>query len=908
MAYGCKDDDNGIEIDCVHGEFDGSECVCNGYYTINEAGACTLCVPGYEERDGVCEKLPEAPIDCVHGENQENTCICEHGWKLDSKGLCTEKENCVTTLVYRNCAERGQEFYLTGQFNSQENEKDERYKFSETDGIYTLVVDDSMDTVFSENSTVNFGISRVNAEDGTLVPVELSDYASCSSESGTCSFEVGSCGNQIGIGEHTDKRCPCVGDDCSTCEVTFVYENKWSAGFDVYLVGDFNTEDDKWILKDPNYIMQDEDGKHTISVNFKEGESIYYQFYVDGWKNESIGTDDGLRSDHDKCVMDNCRNTYFVDSCGQTVRYIEKDDDAVCNMQSEPEESKSCLKDISIEDKTITISTQDDEACVISGVTGGSGNAENDEHHVTDTVSENNRYQYRITLENQDELYVPVWVEDKPFDWHDAVMYYAITDRFNDGDPSNNNPSTDADEAVQWKGGDFAGLKDKVDNGYFDALGVNTLWISSVSMNVAKALDVPADSEHHYSAYHSFWPLSTFMTADNQDDFPDLSFIDSHFGTNDELAALVDACHKKGIRVVVDFVPNHVHVEHPFYTKHPEWFNDSNVLCTENHWADEDWVQKCWLTPDLADFDYTNAEVRQLMIDHAKYLIETTHIDGFRISQVKHVAPQFIQDLRKAIDDLFENSGIRFYLFGDVFSGDAGSMNRYIADDMLHAQLNYPLYFSLTDVLKGNGFDKIQHYKDESCWDLMGMFIGNPDLARPISIAADQDTGRWAQNPAVTDADAYDNLKAAWTILFTRPGIPVVYYGDEYGQEGANNPDNRRMMVFGDALNDAQKATLAFVQKLGNVRQNYRTLRYGKRRNFKADKDNWCYVMELADEPSVLVGIATKDGEGCDFDGVYDLKDLLNGDEQTGVKRLSFVTRKIQLYEAKKTESDQPVN
>ena len=132
-------------------------------------------------------------------------------------------------------------------------------------------------------------------------------------------------------------------------------------------------------------------------------------------------------------------------------------------------------------------------------------------------------------------LYIPVWNEETPFDWHNAILYFAFTDRFNNGSMANDAPLGIEND---WKGGDFVGLRAMVENGYFDKLGVNALWISSVSMNTQKAAGTA-------SAYHSYWPITTGYTEKTAPMFEgaksnnvNVTPIEPHFGTLDELRAL----------------------------------------------------------------------------------------------------------------------------------------------------------------------------------------------------------------------------------------------------------------------------------------------------------------------------------------------------------------------------------
>ena len=155
-------------------------------------------------------------------------------------------------------------------------------------------------------------------------------------------------------------------------------------------------------------------------------------------------------------------------------------------------------------------------------------------------------------------------------DWRDAVMYFVLVDRFDDGDPSNDATVAGAELPGQYQGGDFKGLQQKIDDGYFDQLGINTIWITSPLDNTHLA--EPGSDGHQYSGYHGYWPKDETM-------------IDSHFGTEADLKAMIDSAHAHGIQILIDYVMNHVTTDSPTYLQNPGWFwpNDNgaggNCVC-----------------------------------------------------------------------------------------------------------------------------------------------------------------------------------------------------------------------------------------------------------------------------------------------------------------------------------------
>lgn len=488
-------------------------------------------------------------------------------------------------------------------------------------------------------------------------------------------------------------------------------------------------------------------------------------------------------------------------------------------------------------------------------------------------------YSIKVTTDNDLDIapiFLPVWNEQTAFDWKDAVIYFAFIDRFNNGNTANDNP---LGVAQDWRGGDFEGLRQKVEEGYFSALGVNTLWISSVSMNTQKPVGQSC-------GYHSYWPVTTGYTDETAEMFAgyksngvDITPIEPHFGTLDELRALVETCHAHGMRVLVDFAANHVDEDSPVYIKHPEWFNNVNVsnrddiLCegprkddgslSQGNWNNI--PETCWFSDNLPDFNYELPEVRKFTVDHAKWLIRTTNIDGFRLDAVKHMYIQFIKDLRHGIDEMFEGTGTTFYIVGETFDGEY-KIKQYIGDDLLHGQFDFPLYNVLRSTIM-NGDGKFWELKDfvinnDSTYGsaIMSTFLGNHDVARAISHIHHDAEDKVSTNLEVTDTWAYRQLRLAWTFLFTSPMLPMIYYGDEYGLEGANDPDNRRMMEFGNDLNDEQKKTLQLVQKLGQLRRQHPVFAHGTRHKIDAYARAYTYLMKDENE-TILVGICDADDD-----------------------------------------------
>ncbi|HOX44141.1 MAG TPA: alpha-amylase family glycosyl hydrolase [Myxococcota bacterium] len=501
---------------------------------------------------------------------------------------------------------------------------------------------------------------------------------------------------------------------------------------------------------------------------------------------------------------------------------------------------------------------------------------------IQDTGLPDGKQTYRFRARDQagraaERLYVPVWLEAQPFAWEDAVLYFAMTDRFVNGDAGNDAPVGGVvDYRADWQGGDFAGLLAKVESGYFTELGVNTLWLSSVTMNTQGAGQGSGADTHYYTGYHSYWPI-TLGWREGQE-FPGLHPVEPHFGELAELKALVAAAHARGIRVLVDFVANHVHADSPLWTEHGwAWFNDDpNTAGQQPYICGWDQPIICWFAAYLPDFDYRVLEAMDTVVEHAIWLIQETDVDGFRLDAVKHMIHDFCYTLRGRIQESVTTTGLRFYMVGETFTGEgegeASLIRSFVRPEELDGQFDFPLFWQMVTVFLREertyqsleGFlQQFQGYYGD--WAVMSNFLGNHDVPRAISHANGDIADMWGNGArdqgwndppgAPTAALPFKKLRLGWTFLLSVPGIPMVYYGDEYGLPGAGDPDNRRMMQFGAQLNSEQALTLQHLQRLGQARAAHPAMRYGSRQQLALDGDGlyWAFGLSSGADRVVVV-------------------------------------------------------
>jgi len=492
-----------------------------------------------------------------------------------------------------------------------------------------------------------------------------------------------------------------------------------------------------------------------------------------------------------------------------------------------------------------------------------------------------------------DPIKCDFWSCDEPpptgtFDWRDAVMYFAFIDRFVDGDPSNNAPVAGVDPAINYQGGDFKGLLKKIDEGYFTDLGVNALWIT-VPLDNTTDKGLGSDGRQ-YSAYHGYWPSNTDK-------------VEEHFGTLDDLKAVVDAAHKQKIKVLLDYAMNHVHVSSPVYQQHKDWFwpnqnNGGNCVCGEGCNWDAD-AERCWFRDYLPDFNFGIKEARDFSVNNAIQWINDTGIDGFRLDAIKHINDQWVKDLRARVKAEIEpKTGEHFYMVGETFTGDKPTIKKYVDPAaMLDGQFDFPLRMEMADKLlmrRGsmkdleNTLAGNEGYYGQGA--LMSTFIGNHDIPRAIHLAqdvplwGDQWTDgkdkAWDNKPGVpAGTSAFERLGAAFTLLLTTRGVPLIYYGDEVGMAGAGDPDNRRMMQW-DGYTDGQLALQAHLKKLTKIRSEHPALRRGTRTSVSVTDDVLAFKMSTSGD-TVYVVINRSDGDRP-VTGLPAGTDLLSGKPVAG--------------------------
>ena len=445
------------------------------------------------------------------------------------------------------------------------------------------------------------------------------------------------------------------------------------------------------------------------------------------------------------------------------------------------------------------------------------------------------------------------------FDKRASTLYFLMIDRFKDAEAENNHP-LDTGEVLplaNYMGGDIAGVTQKLKEGYFDSLGINTIWLSPITQNPEGAYGFWKDPKTKFSGYHGYWPVSS-------------SKVDYRYGTSQELKDLIEEAHKRNINVILDYVANHVHEEHPLYKQHQEWATElylpDGSLNTER-WDDHRLTT--WFDTFLPTLNLENPEVYEPMTDSALFWIKEYNLDGFRHDATKHIPEIFWRTLTyKLKKDVMFPKNITLYQVGETY-GSRELIASYVGSGQMDGQFDFNVYddavatFARPDV----GFQRLNNSLEESfhyygVHNMMSYISGNQDRARFISYAAgdisfeeDSKIAGWKRKVGErkpSDQTAYDKLIQLIAFNATIPGIPVLYYGDEIGMTGGNDPDNRRMMRFQD-LSEGEKMVKEKTAALMKFRKSSMALMYGDFIPLRVENKVYAYLRSYFGQDVVVV-------------------------------------------------------
>ena len=534
--------------------------------------------------------------------------------------------------------------------------------------------------------------------------------------------------------------------------------------------------------------------------------------------------------------------------------------------------NKVAKQDINISGDTITISLNKSD---LKG-----------EKTLRIAVSQNDQatnIQYVILFDGK-----PAGSDKNHFTWHDAIIYNTLIDRFSDGDKSLDKPLVHDSlfEKANYMGGDFQGIINKFNQGYFDSLGITTIWLSPVYENVDSAFREYPAPHRWFSGYHGYWPVKPRS-------------VETEFGTMAKLQELVRTAHKHNVKVLLDIVAHHVEWSHPYFREHRNWFGHLRLpdgRLNIRMW--DEYRLTTWFEPFMPTFDFihSKAALNQVTND-AIWWLKKTGADGFRQDAVKHIPNVFWRTLNRKLEKEVEiPEHKKVFQMGETF-GSYDLVKSYVNNGQLPAQFNFNLYDVAipTFINRSASFSQLDKEIKKGLYifgenNLMGNIMDSQDKDRYMAYADSDLTINdpntieigWNNPPEVTYKSSYNKERLYLAYLLTIPGVPTIYYGDEIGMTGAADPDNRRMMRFGNQLDQNEKEDLVDIRKMIHMRDQHPALRYGDYFSLQADTNVFIYTRsDMNERVLVVLNKDTKSlGINLALPAIYNAKylvDLLNG-------------------------------
>ena len=356
------------------------------------------------------------------------------------------------------------------------------------------------------------------------------------------------------------------------------------------------------------------------------------------------------------------------------------------------------------------------------------------------------------------------------FDWDEAVIYFAVTDRFFDGDAENNDAYGVGDYNIgekggsSYHGGDFAGLNQKLD--YLKDLGVNTIWITPIVENITEDQhDNKTDTATY--GYHGYWAS-------------DFTKLNKHLGTEQQFKALLDAAHSKGMKIMVDVVLNHAGYGTEKYFNSILTDADGNSISmirdSNNTISGDD---KYDSLSDLPDFVTENKAVTDQLVAWQTEWMSKYNIDYYRVDTVKHVETTTWEAFKNSLTKVNPDFKMIGEYSGAGYANNAGELGTGSMDALLDFDFNDFAQKFVTGDISGV----------ESSLQKRNGAINNTATMGSFLSSHDEDSLQYklVNESKISEEEAYNLMKVAATLQITAKGQPVLYYGEEIGQGGANN-------------------------------------------------------------------------------------------------------------------------
>lgn len=447
---------------------------------------------------------------------------------------------------------------------------------------------------------------------------------------------------------------------------------------------------------------------------------------------------------------------------------------------------------------------------------------------ITVTDQYGNKFSTTVDVEITDR----VKENKKDFDWDEAVVYFMMTDRFFDGNESNNTASgadTYGDNPGLYHGGDFAGVTTKLD--YLQNLGVNTIWITPIVENIkgVAVTDEGSKDVPYNAAYHGYWAS-------------DFTKLNPTLGTTEEFETMISEAHKRGMRIMVDIVVNHA--GYGTESTFADMLRDKSV---------SEGDIKSWQS-GLPDFATENADVRAKLVEWQTSWMKDYGVDYFRVDTVKHVDSTTWAALKNSTTEVNPS----FKMIGEYFGAGYASNGSSLGTGQMDADLDFDFNDQATSFVSGNisSVEKFLSARNSA--------LNNTYMTGQFLSSHDEDGFKAAlmNGKKYTEDEATSAALVAATLQLTAKGIPVIYYGEEVGLSGLNNypyQTNRYDMDFSKATKD--NVTYQHYKNLLSIRNAYTDVFARGSRNVVASSDEEGYdvVSRSYGGTTLYVGMNIKD-------------------------------------------------
>lgn len=447
---------------------------------------------------------------------------------------------------------------------------------------------------------------------------------------------------------------------------------------------------------------------------------------------------------------------------------------------------------------------------------------------ITVTDQYGNKFSTTVDVEITDR----VKKNENDFDWDEAVVYFMMTDRFFDGNESNNTASgtdTYGDNPGLYHGGDFAGVTAKLD--YLQDLGVNTIWLTPIVKNIAgvTVTDEGKEDVPYNAAYHGYWAS-------------DFTKLNPTMGTTEEFKTMISEAHKRGMRIMVDIVVNHA--GYGTESTFADMLRDKSV---------SEGDIKSWQS-GLPDFATEKADVRAKLVEWQTSWMKDYGVDYFRVDTVKHVDSTTWAALKNSTTEVNPS----FKMIGEYYGAGYASNGSTLGSGQMDADLDFDFNDQATSFVSGNisSVEKFLSARNSALNNayMTGQFLSSHD--------EDGFKASLINGKGYTEDEATSAALVAATLQLTAKGIPVIYYGEEVGLSGLNNypyQTNRYDMDFSKATKD--NVTYQHYKNLLSIRNAYTDVFARGSRTVVAgsDEEGYDVVSRSYGGTTLYVGMNIKD-------------------------------------------------